>query len=90
MRITENKLRRIIRKVLVETSAYKETSIVVNNLKQHALIRQLMGMPGQLAQMIYTGMMQEIIRNEMDAVCGDRHPNYSEIQREVEEELKKG
>ena len=88
MRITESKLRRIIRRVLVETSVHKETAIVVANLKRHGLISQLMMIPGQLSQMIYTGMMQEIIRKEMDACCGG-HPNYSEIQREVEEELKK-
>ena len=90
MRITENKLRRIIRKVLVETSAYNETATVVANLKRHRLISQLLMMPGQLSQMMYSGMIQEIIRAEMDAVCGDAHPNYSEIQQEVEEELKKG
>jgi len=89
MRITESRLRRIIRRVLVETSTYKETAMVVANLKRHGLISQLLMMPGQLAQMIYTGMIQEIIRKEMDACCGN-HPNYSEIQREVEEELKKG
>ena len=75
---------------MVETSMHNETATVVANLKRHGLISQLMMMPGQLAQMMYSGMIQEIIRKEMDAVCGESHPNYSDIQREVEEELKKG
>ena len=69
MRITESKLRQIIRRVLVETTE-EQVKMIVDNLKQHGLISQLMMMPGTLGGMVYQGMVQEIINKELDTVLG--------------------
>jgi len=95
MRITESRLRQIIRKVLTE-STQDSAMMIVANLKQHGLIRQLMGMPGTLRGMVYQGMIQEIINRELDAVLGNPETlqgaaldNYYETKEQVEAELLK-
>lgn len=95
MRITENRLRQIIRRVLVE-SAGDQAMIIVNNLKRHGLISQLMMMPGTLGGMVYQGMVQEIINRELDSVLGNPETlqgadldNYYATKEQVEAELLK-
>ena len=95
MRITENRLRRIIRRVLAE-SAGDQAMMIVDNLKQHGLISQLMAMPGTLGGMVYQGMVQEIINRELDAVLGNPETlqgaaldNYYATKEQVEAALLK-
>ena len=95
MRITENRLRRIIRRVLVE-SAGDQATMIVEKLKQHGLISQLMAMPGTLGGMVYQGMVQEIINRELDATLGNPETlqgadldNYYATKKQVEAELLK-
>ena len=70
--------------------------MIVEKLKQHGLISQLIAMPGTLGGMVYQGMVQEIINRELDAVLGNPETlqgadldNYYATKKQVEAELLK-
>jgi len=89
MRITENKLRQIIRRTLLEATGHvpDDAQQIVLKLSRHQVISSLMG-SGMMQQMLYSGMVQEIIRAEVESYCGaEGEAHCTAVQKAVENML---
>lgn len=71
MKITENKLRQIIRRVISESSGdvMGDAQRVVISLSRHPVISQLLS-SGAMSMMINNTMVYELIRDEVESQCG--------------------
>ena len=91
MRITERRLRRIIRRTILESTGHipDDAQRIVMNLSRHQVISSLMG-SGMMKKMVYSGVVQEIIRNEVESYCSaDGEDHCAAVQKAVENMLSK-
>ena len=89
MRITETKLRQIIRQTLLEATGHvpDDAQQIVLKLSRHQVISQLMG-SGMMGRMLYSGMVQEIIRNVVESYCGaEGEAHCAAVQKAVDNML---
>ena len=73
MRISESKLRRIIRKVILESSdpISIDAQRVVSELSRDPYMKILFRRPEYMREQLHGGMVQEKIRQQVEAVCGN-------------------
>ena len=91
MRITESRLRQIIRRVLVESSGdvMADAEIVKQGVMAHPVISQLVA-SGHMAMMVNNTMVFEIVRDEAERVCGHKGSDHcGAVQDEVKNILRR-
>ena len=71
MKITENKLRQIIRRVISESSGdvMGDAQRVFISLSSHPVIKELLN-TGHMSMMVNNTMVYELIRSEVESQCG--------------------
>lgn len=84
MRITESKLRQIIRRVIKESDGdvMGDAQRVVISLSSHPVISQLLG-SGHMSMMINNTMVYELIRDEVEAQCGAHGPDHCDAVQDM-------
>lgn len=86
VRITESKLRQIIRRVIKESDGdvMGDAQRVVMNLSSHPILKELIN-KRMIARMMNTSMVYNLIRDEVESQCGSHGDDHCRaVQKMVE------